>query len=134
VLLAALDTGAVAAVHAGWRGVVAGVVERALERLASGQVVAAIGPCIGACCFEVGADVGAQIAGACGEAEVVARRVGAKAYVDLRRAVAAQLAKAGVRDIEQVAGCTRCDAARFHSFRRDGAESGRHLAVIALRP
>jgi len=136
VLVAARGSGAVAAVHAGWRGVVAEIVLRAAERLAAGgggELVAAVGPCIGACCFEVGGDVAAQVAAA-SEAGVVVRTVGAKAYVDLRRAVEVQLRRAGVHDVEQVPGCTVCDAGRFFSFRRDGKESGRHLAAIALRP
>ena len=123
----------VAAIHAGWRGVVAGVIDAALTALAADDAIAAIGPCIGACCFEVGADVAEQIATACGERRVIARRVGDKAFVDLRVAVRAQLVKRGVTDVEDVAGCTRCDAVRFFSYRRDGEHSGRHLAAITLR-
>jgi YfiH family protein len=122
----------VAAVHAGWRGVVAGVIGNAMEMLGADDAVAAIGPCIGPCCFEVGADVAARIAGACGEPRVVASQAGDKATVDLRLAVRAQLARAGVRDVEDVPGCTRCEPARFFSYRRDGERSGRHLAAIAL--
>jgi YfiH family protein len=125
---------AIAAIHAGWRGVVAGVVGAALAELGPGERVAAIGPCIGPCCFEVGVDVAAQIAAACGDPRVIARTAGDKAYVDLRRAVRAQLASAGVTDIEDVPGCTRCEPERFFSFRRDAAASGRHLAAIALPP
>lgn len=133
VLVGSRGDGAVAAIHAGWRGVVAGVVGAALRELGGGERVAAIGPCIGPCCFEVGADVAAQIAAACGDPRVVAERNGDKALVDLRRAVRAQLAADGVTDVEDVPGCTRCEPARFFSYRRDGAKSGRHLAAIALR-
>jgi copper oxidase (laccase) domain-containing protein len=122
----------VAAVHAGWRGVVAGVIGQAMDMLGAGDAVAAIGPCIGPCCFEVGADVAARIAEACGEPRVVVTRAGDKAKVDLRLAVRTQLARAGVRDVEDVPGCTRCEPARFFSYRRDGERSGRHLAAIAL--
>jgi YfiH family protein len=122
----------VAAIHAGWRGVVSGVVGAALGALKADDAVAAIGPCIGACCFEVGADVASQIATACGEPRVVARREGDKARVDLRLAVRAQLVAHGARDVEDVPGCTRCNAVRFFSYRRDGGLSGRHLAAIAL--
>jgi YfiH family protein len=123
---------AAAAVHAGWRGVVAGVVGAALHELGPARKVAAIGPCIGACCFEVGQNVAQQIADAVGDAGVVASRAGDKARVDLRRAVRAQLRAAGLadEDIEDVPGCTMCDPARFFSYRRDGEQSGRHLAVI----
>jgi YfiH family protein len=138
ILVGARGTGAVAAIHAGWRGVVAGVIDAALARLGepseTGERVAAIGPCIGPGCFEVGAEVAESIAAACGDPGVIARRVGEKAFVDLRRAVRAQLVRAGVTDVEDVPGCTRCEAARFFSYRRDGERSGRHLAAIARRP
>jgi YfiH family protein len=137
VLAADLDTGAVTAIHAGWRGVVARVVASgigALRSPAASQIVAAIGPCIGPCCFEVGADVAARIADACGDASVVIRK-SEKPHVDMRRAVRAQLRAMGIKDerIEDIDGCTKCDAARFYSYRRDGDPSGRHLAVIRAR-
>ncbi len=130
-ILVGSRTRGVAAIHAGWKGVVSGVVAAALKELGADDAVAAIGPCIGPCCFEVGVDVALQIATACGDPRVVARRDGEKAHLDLRLAVRAQLVAAGARDIEDVPGCTRCDAARFFSYRRDGAQSGRHLAAIA---
>ena len=139
VLVGDRASGAVAAIHAGWRGIVSGVLRAALAAMPAtgggGSRVAAIGPCIGPCCFEVGADVGAQIAGACADEGVVARHAGEKAYVDLRRAVRAELCAAGMADadVHDVPGCTRCDATRFFSYRRDGANAGRHLAAIAVQ-
>jgi YfiH family protein len=134
VLVATRDKGAIAAIHAGWRGVAGGVIRAGVAKLEGGDLLAAIGPCIGPCCFEVGAEVVPQIlAAASDDAAIVARREGDKAYVDLRRAVRRQLESAGVRDIEDVPGCTKCDPSHFFSYRRDGAQSGRHLAVIALR-
>jgi YfiH family protein len=145
VLLADPETGRVAAVHAGWRGVVADVVGVAVRRLgtatAASPLLAAIGPCIGPCCFEVGADVGDTIARAT-TVDAVVRRDDArgKAFVDLRRAVRAQLRGLGLSDasIEDVpdntrAGCTRCNVQRFYSYRRDGDASGRLVGVIAAR-
>ena len=129
VLLASRDTGRVSAVHAGWRGVEARILEVALAKLgAPGSVVAAIGPCIGPCCFEVGADVAARLGH-------VVRREGDKAHVDLRAAVRAQLVLAGVSDasVEDVPGCTKHEAERFHSYRRDGDASGRLIAVVVAR-
>jgi YfiH family protein len=121
------ETGDVAAIHAGWRGVVAGVVGAAVAVLGGRSLVAAIGPCIEACCFEVGADVATRLG-------FVVREQGDKAFVDLRAAVRSQLQKAGLADerIEDVPGCTKHDT-RFHSFRRDGANSGRMLATISAR-
>lgn len=148
VLVADPKSGRVAAVHAGWPGVVAGVVPAAIERLASADgaghasgFVAAIGPCIGACCFEVGDDVCAKIVGASSDAVVVRREVERqKAWVDVRRAIRIQLVTAGLADasIDDVPGkgsesCTRCNAASFYSYRRDGDASGRQLGVIVPR-
>jgi YfiH family protein len=157
VLLADPQTGRVAAVHAGWRGVVADVVGAAVRYLGhtrsggnesssssreAGGFLAAIGPCIGPCCFEVGADVGERIARST-TSSAIARRDEArgKVYVDLRSAVRAQLRELGLSDaaIDDVpdrtrAGCTVCDPEqRFHSYRRDGEASGRIVGVIVAR-
>lgn len=146
VLLADPRTGRVAAAHAGWRGVVADVLGVAVRHLVqrgadAGELLAALGPCIGPCCFEVGADVGESLARAT-SSSAIARRDEArgKVFVDLRAAVRAQLRELGLRDeaIDDVpdrtsAGCTRCDAQRFYSYRRDGDSSGRLIAVIAAR-
>ncbi len=144
ILVGCERSGAVAAIHAGWRGVEAGVIGVALEALGrlapAGPRVAAIGPCIGACCFEVTAAIAEAIAGAASEPRVVTARYGeGKAKVDLRLAARAQLRAAGLVDeaIDDVGGCSRCarvdGAPRYHSFRRDGAASGRMLAVISPR-
>jgi polyphenol oxidase len=138
ILLADPESGVVAAAHAGWRGVVAGVLAStfrvAAERGATLRL-AAIGPCIGPCCFEVSHEIAAEIASAAGDEGVVARHTDAKSWVDLRRAVRAQLRRSGLDDahIEDVPGCTRCDAEHFFSHRRDGERAGRHLAVIVAR-
>lgn len=145
LLLADPSSGSVAAVHAGWRGVVAGVIEAAIESLceASGAVPArllcAFGPHIGPQSFEVGADVAAQIAAAAGDERVIVTRssstsssTGSSTYVDLGRAVTGQLVRAGLSivNIDPVQGCTMSESERFFSYRRDGVRSGRHLAVI----
>ena len=77
-------------------------------------------------------DVAEKIADA-SNASVITRRVGEKAFVDLRRAVRIQLARLGVADskIEDVAGCTYCEKELFFSYRRDGANAGRLIAAIA---
>ena len=134
VLAANVETGHVVAIHAGWRGVVAGVVRAGIEPLEPrGEIIAAIGPSIGVCCFEVGDDVAAQIAEACGDASVVVRGRGPRPFVDMRRAVRAQLAAAGVVRVEDVEGCTKCGGERFHSHRRDADRAGRHLMLIQVR-
>jgi len=138
VLLADRRSGAVAAVHAGWRGTVRGVVAVAVQRLeqltgAGASLVAAVGPHIGRCCFEVGEDVAAELAAASVAGEAAVERTAGRPRVDLRRIIEAQLSSAGVAAVDHVPGCTQCDAARFHSYRRDGPRSGRMLATIAVR-
>jgi copper oxidase (laccase) domain-containing protein len=100
------------------------------------DLVAAIGPHIEACCFEVGEDVAAQLAGcsSLGDAAVI-RPGGERVRVDLRRILRAQLEEAGVEGsaIEDVRGCTCCDAERFFSYRRDKERSGRLLSAIVAR-
>lgn len=137
ILLADSRSGAVAAVHAGWRGVVAGVLASALQtgaELGARFDLAAIGPCIGACCYEVDDDVAERIAAA-SEPGVMIRAGQAKPHVDLRAAVRAQLVARGLQSahIDDVPGCTRCDAELFFSHRRDGDAGGRQVGAIAVR-
>ncbi len=141
VLLADPRTGSVAAVHAGWRGVVAGVVPRAVEALrAAGarpeDLVAAVGPCISARHFEIGPEVADALAHADLASCVRAPGVhGPRHHADLVEAVRAQLVRAGLAEarVDADPPCTFGDADRFHSFRRDGAASGRLAAVVAPR-
>jgi YfiH family protein len=136
VLLGDLETGAVAAVHAGWRGVVAGVVGAAVQALRaetgrSGDLVAAIGPHISFSAFEVGEDVALELRAA-SEAPNVVLATPERFRVDLRRIVRAQLRAAGLGEhsVDDVFGCTASEPARSFSFRRDGPKSGRHLSAI----
>jgi hypothetical protein len=137
-------SGVVGAAHAGWRGVVQEVVPRALERVLelggasarSAETRAAIFPHIRVCCFEVGEEVAEPLAACAAKAGVsdatVIDRSRGKPHVNLSSIVRAQLAAAGVpaAQIDDVAGCTRCEPERFFSFRREGQRSGRHIAAI----
>ena len=138
ILIADRASGAVTAIHSGWKGTVANAAAagvRALRDLVGsrGDLLAAVGPHIEACCFEVGADVAAELA-ACsslGEAAVIA---GDKPRVDLRRIVRAQLEAEGLaaEAIDDVRGCTVGERDRFHSYRRDGKVGGRLLSAIVV--
>jgi polyphenol oxidase len=136
VLIADRTSGAVAAVHSGWRGTVSNVAEAAVARLRGvlegpGDLVAAIGPHIEACCFEVGPDVAERLEaapGGRGSVDVRAQRP----HVNLRQVVRAQLEAVDVA-VDDVRGCTVCDRDRFFSHRREQGESGRMLAAIAVR-
>ncbi|MGO9009861.1 MAG: peptidoglycan editing factor PgeF [Bryobacteraceae bacterium] len=119
---------AVAAVHAGWRGAVAGIAQRAVAALGAqfgsraGDLHAAIGPAIGKCCYEVGPEVAAQFG------------VDGRAHIDLVEEVRRQLKAAGVdgRRIYVSGLCTKCRADEFHSFRRDGAAAGRLYSFAGI--
>ncbi len=127
VLLWRRDTPRVAAAHAGWRGLVAGVVERAVDALgAPGETGAAVGPGIGPCCYPVSAEVRERFAARFGDGVVRGEAV------DLAAAAARALASAGVPPaaITVVAACTSCDAHDFYSHRRDGERSGRHGGIV----
>ena len=121
--------GAVAAVHAGWRGLAAGVLERGVEALRdlapTGEVVAAIGPCAGGCCYEVGVEVLQAL-------ELPAPTDGSeKALLDLRAAARTRLLGSGVDRVLDVDLCTICEQ-RLFSHRREGADAGRQAAVAWL--
>jgi len=144
VLLADARSGAVAAVHSGWRGTEQNVVRaaiRALGELVGGELdlCAAVGPHIERCCFEVDEDVAERLALAspAGRRAVwAARDIGTtKPHVDLRVVLRSQLEAAGVRPsrIDDVPGCTVCEPARFFSYRRDGQRGGRLLSAIVAR-
>ncbi len=126
--------GEIAAIHAGWRGIAAGIVAAALARLATpaGRLTAWLGPAIGPCCYEVGDEVAARVAAAGAEAAVVAG-AGPRPHLDLHAAVASQLLHGGVPEAHRVAACTRCAGESLHSYRRDGPRAGRNLAFIWRR-
>ena len=111
----------VALVHAGWRGLAGGIVERGVQAVR--PVWAAwVGPAIGACCYEVGPEVVAAW-------KRSGLPVADPAHVDPRRAAVAALRAAGVDPIAAIGGCTACGK-DFFSYRRDGV-TGRHGAFIS---
>ncbi len=117
--------GAVAALHAGWRGLRAGILEegvRALRELgARGELEAIVGPCAGVCCYEVGEEVHGAFAGA--------HRVGRR--IDLRAIAHERLRAAGVARVGDVEACTICDE-RYFSYRREGEAAGRQAGLAWL--
>ena len=130
--------GSVLAIHAGWRGTVLGVVERALEALfdrgsRAEDLVAATGPMIERCCFEVDEDVAGSIAASSPDAVDVVDRTRSKPHVDLRRVIHAKLHALGLTSVEAVGRCTMCNPDEYFSFRRDGKVSGRMVAAIVRR-
>jgi len=144
VLLTEAGGRAVAAAHAGWRGLAAGVLQatvaRVRERLAAeagvrdAHLLAWLGPAIGAGRFEVGADVLAAMRAALPGAERAFVALGADKYLaDLFALARIALADCGVGAVHGGGRCTACDAQRFYSFRRDRC-TGRHAALIWREP
>jgi YfiH family protein len=131
ILIGDPATGCAAAVHAGWRGLVRGVILEAVRRMPSTQtLIAAVGPHIGVAAFEVSPDVAGELLDCSTARNPVSREYGSKPHVDLAQIAVAQLERAGVRSIDVLVGCTVSEPDRFFSFRRDGAKSGRHLSAI----
>lgn len=125
---------AVAAVHAGWRGTVAHIARRTVEKLGQdfgtlpAHVFAALGPCIRECCYEVGQEVADQFKPLFPEWTAAP----GKRHIDLPEANRRILIGAGVSDsrIFDSGLCTACLSEQFYSFRREPANPGRMLSSI----
>ena len=133
-------TGAVGAVHAGWRGTAAGIGAKAVEAMVANfgcnpkNICAAIGPNIGQCCFETDADVPEVMIRALGpDAEPYICTVENKFYLDLKGLNALWLRKVGITRIEISGQCTACETHRFWSHRRHGAARGSQGAIIICK-
>jgi YfiH family protein len=122
-------SGAVAMIHAGWRGLAAGVLEEGVSAVrelgGDGELAAVIGPGAGPCCYEVGEEVHAAFGGAHRIESPLTRNIDLKAIAHER------LLAAGVTDVRDVDACTICDE-RFFSYRREGARAGRQGGVAWL--
>lgn len=118
--------GAIAALHAGWRGTAAGILDRGLDRMEqlgfpTRECAVHLGPAICGQCYEVGPEVLTAMFGA---------PATGKGLLDVRAVLAAQAEARGVRRVTIDAACTRCDRDRFFSHR--GGDAGRQLGIIAL--
>ncbi|MGE5551321.1 MAG: peptidoglycan editing factor PgeF [Bacteroidota bacterium] len=130
---------AVAAVHAGWRGAVAGIAARAVAVMTAelgcdpGRMLAAVGPAIGACCYRVGDDVAAVVPAGARAKVIIPRQDGL--HLDLAGLNAWWLRSGGLSParIHLSRHCTACELGRFFSFRRQGQAAGRMMAIIAIR-
>jgi YfiH family protein len=128
--IAVAGEGAVAMLHAGWRGLAAGVIAAGVAALraagAAGPLSAAVGPGAGRCCYEVGEEVHAAFAGR-------PERVHHGANLDLPAIAHHDLEAAGVATIHQLGLCTVCsDPALFFSHRRDDGVTGRQAGIAWL--
>ncbi len=139
ILLIDPKSGIAAAVHAGWRGTAKNIAHIAIQKMKkfganSEHILACLGPCITAPCFEIDTDIGDLLCQSHPQAHLHIRYENHKAWVNIQAINALQLQSSGVQpaNIESIALCTSCLPERFFSYRRDGTQSGRQLAIVAL--
>jgi len=123
--------GVIGVAHAGWRGLVAGIVERTADRmraLGAGEISGALGPCIHAECYEFSAADLDRVAGVLGDG-VRGRTVAGAPALDMQAGVRAVLERAGVMLAHDADVCTACAAADYFSHRAR-AESERQATVV----
>ncbi len=133
LLLVSARDGWSAAVHAGWRGTIAGIATEAVcaarrAGVDAQRLLAALGPSIGPCCYEVSPEIGEHF----DRAGLPVVRGRARPHLDLREANRVQLERSGVPPaaIQQVGPCTRCASDRYHSYRADPAAAGRQVSWV----
>ena len=126
IVIARMDSRkpAVAVLHAGWKGLLAGIAAEGAAALGSGSLAAAIGPGIGPCCYEVGEEVAAPFRERFGSDVVRGSRL------DLW--TAAERALAGAASVERLDLCTACNPELFFSHRRDAGVTGRPGVVARV--
>ena len=117
---------AVCVLHAGWRGLLEGVVAAGVGALGRGALAAAIGPGIGPCCYEVGEEVAGPFRREFGA------DVATDGKLDLWAAAARALERAGCTRIERTDLCTACNPQLFFSHRRDDGRTGRQGVVACV--
>jgi purine-nucleoside/S-methyl-5'-thioadenosine phosphorylase / adenosine deaminase len=115
---------AVAVLHVGWRGLLAGIVAEGVRALGPGKLAAVVGPAIGPCCYEVGEEVAGPAR------EAFGADVAVNGKLDLWTCVERALRAAGCEHVDRIDTCTSCHPDRFFSHRRDLGRTGRQ-GVIA---
>lgn len=122
-----------ALVHAGWRGLAAGVIQKGAALFGEAtEVRVAIGPAIGPCHYEVGEEVVDAVVASSPVGAVVERRRG-RWHLDLVETTRAILRDLGIGSVWDTGLCTACESGRLFSFRRDGT-TGRHMAIAMRLP
>lgn len=130
ILLASADGRKIAAIHAGWRGLLAGVISNTVKALETTNIIAWLGPAIGADCFQVGTEIKQVFVDKSAQNVSAFRHQQQNKYLlDIYRLASIELATLGVTKIYGGGFCTLTDNERFYSYRRDG-ETGRMATLI----
>jgi YfiH family protein len=136
VILYAMDEPVAAVVHAGWRGTVKGITEKALRLLLSRGIAperigALIGPGIGPCCYNVGEDAASEFRKAHFSEDIFSLR-GGSIFLDLKKANRSLIEAAGISGIYDTGLCTACLSGLFHSARRDKG-TARQISFVLIQ-
>jgi YfiH family protein len=115
-------------VHSGWRGTIAEISAKAVQKMDDTNIRAYIGPCIRQCCYEVSEELAERFAERFGP-EVVESR-----YLSLPDAIRRNLEEVGVGEVHDLGLCTGCRPDLFFSHRKQGPRTGRNLAAVARLP
>lgn len=139
ILLVDPKSGVAAAVHAGWRGTAQNIAHIAIQQMKKlgakpEHILACLGPSIAAPCFEVDTDTADILCQSHAQAHFYIYYKNHKAWPNIQAINALQLESSGLKaaNIESIHLCTSCLPERFFSYRRDGIQSGRQLAIVAL--
>ncbi|MEX0685907.1 MAG: peptidoglycan editing factor PgeF [Balneolales bacterium] len=135
VLIADKENKVIAAIHAGWRGAINGIIRVAITKMTTvgadvRLIKAFVSPCISQTAFEVGYEVAEMF-----PQDFVDYKTYSKPHIDLRKFLTQELIEAGLKkqNIESHQACTFTESDRFHSYRRDKEKSGRMMAIISMK-
>ena len=130
ILLSSKDGGIIAALHAGWRGLLNGIISRTVKALGKQHLIAWLGPAIGANCFEVGTEVKDQFVSKSAMFNAAFTQNNQHHFLaDIYQIARLELEALGITGVYGGGFCTVTDHQRFYSYRRDG-ETGRMATLI----
>ncbi len=130
ILLASTNGSIIAAIHAGWRGLLSGIISNTVTALGSNKLIAWLGPAIGANCFEVGKEVKDQFVAKSAIFNDAFKQKNQQHYLaDIYQLATLELASLGITQVYGGGFCTVTDRQRFFSYRRDG-KTGRMATLI----
>ncbi len=130
ILLAATNGTTIAAVHAGWKGLLTGVISNAVQSIGTTEIIVWLGPAIGCECFEVGSELRNAFVNKATEFDIAFRPTNQDKYLaDIYQLASIELSMLGISKIYGGNYCTMSNTEKFYSYRRDG-ETGRMATLI----